>query len=313
MDESIRVFAPATVANVGCAFDVLGFALCRPGDEVTVRLSDKPGVRVISIEGDDGKLPLDPERNTAAVAVAALMRQLNCRQGAEIEVYKQMPLGSGLGSSAASAAAGVFAANALLGSPLAVRELLPFGMAAEKAACGYGHADNVAPALLGGFVLIRSYEPLDIIEIPSPSELHCTVVHPAIEVKTQDARKILRKEVLLKQAVIQWGNVAGLIAGLMRSDYGLIGRSMRDVIVEPERALLIPGFENVKRAAMEAGALGCSLSGSGPSVFALSQSRPQAELIGAAMQAAFGQLEIAAEVYVSEVNPHGPRIVSRHP
>lgn len=309
MKESIKVFAPASVANVACGFDVLGFAVDNPGDEVILKLKTSPGIKIVKITGDDGRLPREPEKNTVGVSVQNFLKQIGSKQGVEISLNKKMPLGSGLGSSAASAVAGVFAVNQLLGTPMTQEELLPFAMEGERMACGSAHADNVAPSLLGGFVLVRSYDPLDIIKIPTPKNLFCTIIHPQIEVQTKDARDILKKQILLKDAVIQWGNVAGLIAGLMKSDYELIGRSMHDVIVEPIRSILIPGFDDVKRSAIGAGALGCGISGSGPSIFALSKDQKTAHKAGEQMQAVFTELKIGSEVYVSKINNSGPQIL----
>ncbi len=309
MSAEIRVFAPATVANVACGFDILGFAIDRPGDEVRMRLTSEPDVRIAAIEGDGGRLPLDPAKNSVSVPVLAFLKRLKSNQGFAIELYKKMPLGSGLGSSAASAVAGVFAANALLGNPLPRAELLEFALEGERIACGSAHADNAAPALLGGFALVRSYHPLDVVQIATPDKLHCTVLHPQIEIRTEDARKILRRQILFKDAVTQWGNIAGLIAGLMNSDYELIRRSLQDVIIEPVRAILIPGFREVKQAAIAAGALGCSISGSGPSMFALSSSEETAEAVAKAMTSEMAALKIGSEVYVSKINSVGPRIL----
>lgn len=309
MKEEVRVFAPATVANVASGFDIFGFALETPGDEVVVRTKSKPGIAISKITGDDGVLSLNPEKNTAGVGVLKLLHSLGSDQGFEIELHKKMPLGSGLGSSAASAAGSLFAVNVLLGSPFALKDLIPFAMEAERAACGSAHADNVAPALLGGFVLIRSYEPLDIVQIPIQKEIYCAVLHPKIEIRTADARKILKKEIPLGHLVVQSGNAAGLIAGLLQGDYGLIGRSLEDVVVEPSRATLIPNFYEIKNAAIVAGALGCSISGSGPSMFALTQSKNQAESVGAAMTKACRQAGMECDLYISSVNKQGPRIL----
>lgn len=310
MRKSIKAFAPATVANVACGFDVLGFAVESPGDEVVITLSDKPGIRFTKITGDDGLLPLDPDQNTVSLVIREYLKHLGKEDlGIEIELNKQMPLKSGLGSSAASSVVGVWAVNQLLGSPLTDLELLPFAMLGEKLAAGAAHADNVAPALLGGFVLIRSYEPLDVVQLPTPEKLYCTLIHPHIEVKTKDARNILRQKIELKQAVQQWGNVGGLIAGIMMSDYALIGRSLQDVIVEPVRSILIPGFHQAKQAAMDAGALGGSISGSGPSIFALSTDKETATKIGKAMKAVYDGINIQSEVYISKVNATGPRVI----
>ena len=310
MKNSLKVFAPATVANVACGFDIFGFALNEPGDEAVITLKKSPGVVISKITGDDHRLPLDPLKNTAGVSVLEFLKKLKSNQGVEIELHKNMPLGSGLGSSAASTVASVFALNALLGEPLSKEDLLPFVMEGERIACGSAHADNVAPALFGGFVLIRSYDPLDVIKIQTPEELYCSVIHPEVEVRTEDARKILKKDVSLKKAVIQGGNIAGLVAGLMKPDFELIGRSLQDVIVEPVRSILIPGFEKIKAAAIEAGALGCSISGSGPSIFALSKSLMRAQKVGEAMQKELKILQIKSELYVSSINQEGPRIIA---
>ncbi|MEX0779502.1 MAG: homoserine kinase [Balneolales bacterium] len=299
------VFAPATVANVACGFDSLGFALHEPGDEVIVSLNDSPGINITKITGDDGRLPLDVASNTAGVSVTAMLDTLKIDQGINIEIHKQMPLGSGLGSSAASSVAAVVGANELLGKPLSLKELLPFAILGEEKACGSAHADNVAPALLGGFILIRSYSPLDVVPIPFPDQLYATVLHPHIELRTEDVRKIMRREIKLQSAIVQWSNLAGLIAGLMKSDYELISRSLNDIIFEPVRSLLIPGFDEVKKAAMSAGALGCSISGSGPSVFALCTSRETATQVGGAMQDALNKVKLQSDLYISAINGQG--------
>lgn len=308
--KSISVFAPATVANVACGFDIFGFAVDTPGDRITLTLRDEPGVRITDIIGDDGRLPREAHRNTAGIAIQAYLRHMNQPDlGVDAVLYKQMPLGSGLGSSAASAVAGVFAINELLDRPLTTRQLIPFAMEGERIACGSAHADNVGPSLLGGFVVIRSYQPLDVIQIETQAHLFCTLVHPDIEVNTKDARFILKNEVSLKNTITQMGNVAGLIAGLMTPDYDLISRSLVDVIIEPVRSILIPEFHEVKQAALENGALGCSLSGSGPSMFALSRDAETARRVGAAMQQAFLSVGITSESYVSEINRQGPKVI----
>jgi homoserine kinase len=308
--RSIKVFAPATVANVTCGFDILGFAVHEPGDEVILKLTDSKGISIKEIKGDGGVLPKEVDKNTVSVAIRAYLEHLGEQRGVDIYLNKKMPLGSGLGSSAASAVAGVFALNELLGNPLTSLEMLPFAMKGEAMACGEAHADNVAPALLGGFVLIRSYNPLDVVKIDSPKSLYATIIHPQIEIATKDARSILKKSLLLKDAVRQWGNVAGLITGLIKEDYSLIGRSMDDVIVEPVRSMLIPGFDRVKQAALESGALGCGISGSGPSIFALSHSLDVANQVGSAMDKCFRSLEINSDLFISQVNQKGPLILS---
>jgi len=309
MKKSIKVFAPATVANVACGFDILGFAVNEPGDEVIIRFKDTPGVTVSKITGDGGRLSKDPQKNTAGVPVLLFLEKIKSKQGVDIELHKKLPLGSGLGSSAASAVAAAFAINELFDRPLKTEELIPFTMEGERIACGAAHADNVAPAMLGGFVLVRSYDPLDIVSIPSPDNLYCSLVHPHIELRTEDSRKVLKKELLLKDAVVQWGNVAGLIAGLMKPDYALIGRSLTDVIVEPSRAMLIPGFEEIKQVALNAGALGCSISGSGPTIFALSDDKEKAKKICDAMANVFTSIKLDTDTYISKINKSGPKIM----
>lgn len=307
--ESIKVFAPATVANVACGFDIFGFAVDAPGDEVIVKKRNDNKIIITKISGDDGKLTLDANKNAVTVPILAFLKKNGIEQGFDIELHKKMPLGSGLGSSSASSVAGVFAVNEILGKPFPTSSLLPFSMEGERIACGSAHADNVAPALMGGFVVIRSYNPLDIFNVPTPPELFVTIVHPDIEVNTKDARYILRNEVSMKNTIAQMGNVAGMIAGLMQSDYDLIARSMVDFIIEPVRAILIPEFWEVKRAALEAGALGCSISGAGPSVFAFSKGMDTAEKVAMAMKKAFEKASIHCNAYVSGVNRSGPKII----
>jgi len=311
MPREVSVFAPATVSNVACGFDVMGFAVNEPGDIATVREIKKSGVFLKIVNGKDDRLPREASKNTAGIAVIEFLNKINVPTGIEIELHKKMPMGSGLGSSAASAVAAVYAANILLNNPLSRNELLPFVLEAEKAACGSAHADNAAPSLLGGFVLIRSYNPLDTISLEVPVKLMCTILHPFLEIKTEYARKILSKKILLKDAVTQWGNVGGLITGLLKEDYDLIGRSLQDVIAEPLRAKLIPGFFEIKKAAMKAGALGCSISGSGPAIFALSISKSIANNIGQAMKEACEKKDIDNNIYISEINKEGPRIISQ--
>ncbi|KAB7727022.1 homoserine kinase [Rudanella paleaurantiibacter] len=308
--EKISVFAPATVANVACGFDIFGFAVDSPGDVVELTRRDTPGVRITDIIGDGGRLPREAARNTAGISIQRFLQHIDRTDiGVDVLLTKQMPLGSGLGSSAASAVAGVFAINELLGRPLQTIELLPFAMEGERIACGSAHADNVGPSLLGGFVVVRSYSPLDVIKLDTPAGMFATLVHPDIEVNTKDARFILKNEVSLKNAITQMGNVAGLVAGLLKPDYDLISRSMVDVIIEPVRSILIPQFGEVKQAALDSGALGCSISGSGPSMFALCRDLATAERVGQAMQQAFLAVGITSEAYVSEINRQGPRVI----
>jgi homoserine kinase len=309
VSRTVEVFAPATVANVASGFDVLGFALEQPGDRVRATWSELPGVRLESVEGDGGRLPRDPQRNTAAVAASRLLEALGHPFGVDLRLDKGMPLSSGLGSSAASAVAAVWAVNLLAGRPLEPEALLPFTMGAEQVACGTAHADNVAPSLLGGFVLIRSNEPVDIVRLPVPSGLSAAVVHPHTEIRTEDARRILKKELRLADAVRQWGNLAALVAALYEGDLGLLSRSLQDVVAEPRRGLLIPGFDAVKAAALDSGALGCSISGSGPSLFALCASLERARHVGEAMQAEFARTGLDSDLFFSPINLQGPSVV----
>jgi len=308
----IKAFAPATVANVACGFDIFGFAIQEPGDIVEVRRRDEPGIVITDITGDDGRLPRAAEKNAVTVVMLHLLKHLGLSDlGCEVILHKNMPLGSGMGSSAASAVAGVVAMNELLDCPLSRQELLRFAMEGERIASGSAHADNVGPSLMGGFVVIRSYNPLDIFSIPVPKDLYCTLVHPDIEINTKDARYILRNEVSLKNTIAQMGNVAGLVAGLMKSDYDLISRSMVDVIIEPVRSILIPEFNEVKQAAISNGALGCSISGAGPSMFALSRGIETAQRVGQAMQQTFRTAGIDANTHISGINQGGPIILER--
>ncbi|KAA0989867.1 homoserine kinase [Dyadobacter aurulentus] len=307
----VKAFAPATVANVACGFDIFGFAIKEPGDTVELRRRDEPGIVITDITGDEGRLPRNAEKNSVTGVMLHLLKHLGISDfGCEVVLHKNMPLGSGMGSSAASAVAGVVAINEMLGKPLSRQELLPFAMEGERIASGSAHADNVGPSLLGGFVVIRSYNPLDIFTIPVPDDLYCTLVHPDIEINTKDARFILRNEVSLKNTISQMGNVAGLVAGLMQADYGLISRSMVDVIIEPVRSILIPQFKEVKQAAIDNGALGCSISGSGPSIFALSRGVENAQKAGEAMKNRFAEAGIAAALHVSQINTGGAMIVT---
>ncbi len=309
MPDCIKVYAPATVANVTCGFDVLGFAVDNPGDEVELKITNTPGVHIKKITGDNGRLSLDPMKNTAGISILKYLQHHGIEKGVELTLHKKMPLGSGLGSSAASTVAGVFAISRLLGRTESALELLPFAMEGERIACGSAHADNVGPAMFGGFVLIRSYEPLDVVKIPMPDNLYATIIHPHIEVETKDARSILPRFIPMKDAIVQWGNVGGLIAGLMMKDFGLISRSLQDVIVEPKRAILLPGFYEAKHEALQAGALGGGISGSGPSIFQLSQDQETATKVGNAMQAVYRDLGIGSEVYISKVNQEGPVVL----
>lgn len=305
--DDIRVFAPATVANVAVGFDILGFAIHGPGDEVVVRKKKERGLVITTITGTGDKvLPLDPQKNTAGFAALSLLSELGMNDlGIEMEIHKKMPFGSGLGSSAASAAAGVFAVNELLGQPLDKPSLLPFAVAGEQIADGAYHADNVGPSLLGGILFIRDNKGLDVHPLPIPADLYAAVVYPYIEVLTKDSRNILSATLSLQHHIQQNGNLGGLIIGLYEADYGLIRRSLSDVIIEPQRARLIPAFADVQKAALLNGALGSSISGAGPSIFALCQGRATASKVAQAMQSAFQLQRIKADSYVSSINQDG--------
>ena len=302
MPKSIRVHCPATIANLVCGFDVLGLCLEAPYDIMEVSLLDEPVIRISSADGYP--LPSDPAQNTAGAPLIEMLKEIEENIGFEVVIHKHIKPGSGLGSSAASAAGAVVAANKLLGERFSNEDLLRFAMFGEKVASGVKHADNVAPCIYGGITLIRSIHPLDVVALSAP-ELYVTVVHPQIEVKTSDARQILRKEVLLKDAIKQWGNIAGLVAGFLKNDYALIGRSLEDVIIEPVRSILIPGFDEVKSLCKEAGALGGGISGSGPSLFMLNQEESIAHKNELIMQDVFKKLGIEFKTYVTKVNKNG--------
>lgn len=302
-------FAPATVGNIGCGFDILGMAVDAPGDKVTLKKIQNRQVIIKKVNGDGGKLPLETAKNTAGVAAREYLEKYDIDQGVEIILDKDMPMGSGLGSSAASAAATLKAIDHLFGKIASNQELLKIGMRAELMACGSEHADNIAPSLFGGIVLVRCNQEADIIPIHVPSKLRCVLVYPHIEIRTEDARKILPGTVELNKAVRQWGNIAGLISGFFTEDYGLISRSLKDWIVEPVRAQLIPGFDEVKNAALNNGALGCSISGSGPTIFALADSTATAKIIGKKMQAAFSNNALDSSLWISKINTDGAKII----
>jgi len=307
-DTEIEVLCPATVANLVCGFDILGMALQDPSDRIRMKLSKEPGIRIHHT--DEYKLPTEPAQNVAGAALLDLLQALPEPVGIEISITKEIKPGSGLGSSAASAAGAVVGANYLLGKPFSDEDLVRFAMAGEKVASGVKHADNITPCILGGVTLIRSIFPLDIIRLSAPP-LQVTVVHPQIEVRTSDARQILRKEVLLKDAIRQWGNIAGLVAGFLKEDYELIGRSLEDVIIEPVRSILIPGFDEVKQRSKAAGALGGGISGSGPSIFMLSKEEATAHSIAEIMKQIYTQLGIESKVYVTSINSMGCEIRKR--
>ena len=302
----ITVQCPATVANLVCGFDILGMALTEPYDIMKLKLIDEP--KVIITNKDAYNLPTEAERNVAGVVLLSIMEKTDNQFGFEVEIEKHIKPGSGLGSSAASAAGAAVAANHLLGNIFSTDELVQFAMNGEKLASGVKHADNITPCILGGVTLIRSIHPLDIIQLNTPA-LFVTVVHPQIEVKTSDARQILRKEVLLKDAIKQWGNIAGLVAGFEKGDTDLIGRSLEDVIIEPVRSILIPGFEEIKTKSKEAGALGGGISGSGPSIFMLRKEEKTAKDVELIMKEIFTRLGIEFKTYVTTINKSGVEVM----
>ena len=305
--NEIKIFSPATVANVSCGFDVLGFCLDTIGDEMMIRKTDKKGIYISKIEGYD--LPFEVDKNVAGVSALALYEDAQPNCGFEIEIYKKIKPGSGVGSSSASAAGSVFAINELLGKPYNKTQLTYFAMKGEALASGSEHADNIAPALFGGFTLVKSVTPIEVLQIPTPSNLYVTVIHPQIEIKTSEARAILPKEVELKKAITQWANVGSLVHALHTNDYQLIKRSLEDVIVEPHRSKLIPFFNDVKLAA-NTHALGTGISGSGPSIFALSEGIENAKKVKQAIRNVYSKTDIAFETYVSKINVQGMKILS---
>ncbi|MBL7709485.1 MAG: homoserine kinase [Chitinophagaceae bacterium] len=304
--KQVTIHCPGTVANLVCGFDILGMALKAPYDVMEVKLLDES--KVIIHNRDTFNLPTDPEKNVAGVVFLAVMEKVGGNIGFEVTIEKHIKPGSGLGSSAASAAGAAVAANHLLGNIFSTDELVQLAMWGEKLASGVKHADNITPCIMGGVTLIRSIHPLDIVPLAAP-DLFVTVVHPQIEVRTSDARQILKEKVLLKDAIRQWGNIAGLVTGFIRNDHELIGRSLEDVIIEPVRSILIPGFDEVKLKCKEAGALGGGISGSGPSIFMLSKEEATAKKVEAVMQAIYTRIGIEYNTYVTTINKNGVEVI----
>ena len=305
--NEIKIFSPATVANVACGYDVLGFCLDAVGDEMLIRKVNKKGIRITKIEGFD--LPFKTELNVAGVSALAMYETLQPDCGFEIEIYKNIKPGSGIGSSAASAVGSVFGMNALLGSPYNKTELTQFAMKGEALASKCEHADNLAPALFGGFTLVKSLSPLEILEIPSPDKLYATIIHPQIEVKTADSRAILPKEVKLQEAIVQWANFGSLIHSLHTNNYQLMKRSLHDAIIEPHRSKLIPFYKEVKQAALNAGALGANISGSGPSIFSLCKGIETATLVSDAIKKVYLSTGIKFDIHISKINIEGIKVL----
>lgn len=306
--NQVRIFAPATVANVSCGYDAMGFALQALGDEMLFTKTESKEVVISKIEG--AKLPFSTDKNVVGVVAKLMLEDSKANFGVDVQIFKNFKPGSGLGSSAASASGSAFAINQLLGNKYSNIELTKFAMQGEVAACGSAIADNVAAAIYGGFILVRSYDPLDIIEIPSPPELVATIIHPQIEVKTEDARKVIEPEIPIKTAIAQWANVGGLISGLHTSDFDLISRSLVDYVAEPARKHLIPHFDEVKNAAIEQGALGAGISGSGPSIFALSNGVETANNVAEAMNTIYKDKGIDYKIYISRISNQGAKVIN---
>jgi len=304
--NEVRVLSPATVANVVCGYDCLGFALAEPNDEMTVRKIDEKRVRIVN--RDNFNLPTEPEKNVAGAALLSMLEKINADFGFEVEITKHIKPGSGIGSSAASAGGAVVAANKLLGDRFSIIELVDFALDGEKVASGERHADNVAPCIFGGFTLVRSLNPIDIVALRFPP-MFVTVIHPQIEIKTSEARKMLPREVPLKDAIRQWSNVGALVAALSEGDYALISRSLEDFLIEPVRKVLIPKFDEIKVQSKLAGALGGGISGSGPSIFMLSETEAAARSVEAAMREIYRQTDIDFNIYVSKINAEGVKFI----
>ncbi|HEV7231518.1 MAG TPA: homoserine kinase [Bacteroidia bacterium] len=303
--NEVTVYAPATVANIVCGFDVLGFALSNPCDKLTIRISRTPGVRITNL--DSFGLPVEPEQNVIGASLLAMLSETQGHIGFDVDSTKAIKPGSGIGSSAASASGAVVGANSLLGDRFNRQDLIRFAMCGEQVASGVKHADNIAPCIYGGITLIRSSQPVDIVPLDFPP-LFVTVIHPQIEVRTSDAREILRTRVLLKDAVRQWGNIAGLVAGFMKGDYNLISRSLEDVIVEPTRSILIPAFSRIKQESMNAGAMGGGISGSGPSIFMFSKEESTAIKVEKAVASVYTEIGLPFHTYVTTISKEGVQI-----
>jgi len=306
----IKIFSPATVANVSCGFDSLGFAVDAIGDEMTFTKTPKKGVEIKNITG--ANLTYNIDENVASAVVKKILKQANADFGISLTIHKGFSPGSGLGSSAASAAGAAFGANQLLGNMYSELELTKFAMFGEKIACDSAIADNVAAAVYGGFVLVRSYKPLEIVKLPVPSELRVVAIHPQIEIKTKNARAVLPTKIALKDAITQWANVGGLISGLYTNNYTLISNSLVDIIIEPARKSLIPFFDIVKTSAIKAGALGAGISGSGPTIFALCKGDEIAKNVYSSIQKSYNNTGIDFEMFISKVNLKGIKILEQN-
>ena len=305
--DHIKIFSPATVANVSCGYDVLGFCLDSVGDEMIIHKISEKGIKISKIDGYD--LPYEIEKNVAGVSALAMYEALQPDCGFDIEIYKKIKPGSGIGSSSASAAGSVFGMNELLGRPLNKTELTKYALKGEALASQCEHADNLAPAIFGGFTLVRSVNPIDVLQLPTPGDLYATLIHPQIEIKTSESRAILPKNVALKDAITQWSNVGSLVHALHTNDYDVLSKSLKDTIAEPHRKQLIPHFDNLKAEVIKAGALGCGISGSGPSIFALSRGEKIAKKVEKTMQNVYSKTEIPFYTFISKINTRGIKIL----
>jgi homoserine kinase len=306
-----RAFAPATVGNIICGFDIFGLAMGEPGDEVEARLKKEPGVVISAVHGDGGRLPIETTRNVAGLATLAVLAESGLEDlGVEIEVWKGLPISGGMGGSAASAVAAVVAADALLQTELSAEALLRCASQGERGPKEDTHPDNIAPALHGGIVMVRPEEPGIAIPLPVPAGLSVALVHPDLELETSEMRGILPDVLTLRQAVEQWADCSALVVGLYEQDWDLIGRALVDRVAEPHRSRFIPGFDAVRAAGVEAGALGVGLSGSGPSMFALCRTLSEAQPVAAAMADAFAGAGLeGADTYASEVADTGAHVI----
>lgn len=304
--KKVKLKIPATVANLVCGFDILGMAVYEPYDEMEIRLLETS--EIIIKHQDSFGLPEEPSKNVAGVVLLKIQEHYNLKNGFEVIIHKHIKPGSGLGSSAASAAGAALGANIVLGNIMSKDEMVHFAMFGEELASGVRHADNIAPCIYGGITLVKSTAPIDIIPLNAP-DLFVAAVHPQVEVKTSDSRQILKKNITLKSAVEQWGNIAGLVAGIQKNDFPLIGRSLNDIIIEPVRSILIPRFDEIKSKSLQLGALGGGISGSGPSIFMLAEKKETAEKIADMMKAVYDEINIDNFVYVSKINPVGIEII----
>lgn len=308
--RSVTVFAPASSANLGSGFDVFGLAVAGPGDYLRMERTASSLIRIRQITGDGGRLSMDPENNTAGVALGAYLRALGEQAGFDIWLKKKLPLGSGLGSSAASAVAAVFAANELLGRPMDKHALVRWAAEGERVASGAVHADNIAPSMLGGITLVRSLDPLDVVQMPVPTRMLLVIAHPHVEVKTSDARKVLPRNIALPVAIRQWSNTAALVAACYEDDLALFARSMEDLVAEPARKALIPFYNEAKSASLQAGALACSISGAGPSILSVAGHPEKVKKIAAAIRKVFRAGNLGCDIYITRVDRKGARVIN---